>query len=156
MRCLRHCDLQRPLGNNTPHHQHIQSTVHKKKEAGLGTAWFYRLEFQSIAWDMQKGGGREGHREGGRTKLFCKQMRGNLGESKPLPPLHVCRRRCGPRRSPELQGVRLNQMIIMPVFTLRPCTSLDHSGEKAPSLLSERHLHVSLLHSLSGRWHFQV
>lgn len=106
MRCLRHCDLKQPLENNTPHHQHIQSTVHKKKkkEAGLGTAWFYRLEFQSIAWDMQEGGVREGRREGGRTKLFCKQMRGNLGESESLPPLHARRRWCGPRRRPELQA----------------------------------------------------
>lgn len=31
---IRHCDLKRPLGNNTPHHQHIQSTLQKKKKRG--------------------------------------------------------------------------------------------------------------------------
>lgn len=151
MHCLPPSDLKWPGRNNTPHHRHIQSTIHR--QAGLCTAWSYRLGFQSIAWDMRE---REGEWEGGWSCSESKWEEIWVNPSlfsSPYWPLSVW-----PRRGSELQGGRVNQMIITPIFILRPCAfscPTDSQWRNEPQSIVWG-APVFLLHFLQSQWHFPV
>lgn len=137
MHCLPPSDLKWPGRNNTPHHQHIQSTIHRK--AGLCTAWSYRLGFQSIAWDMRE---REGEWEGGWSCSESKWEEIWVNPSlfsSPYWPLSVW-----PQRGLWATGWQgksddnhANFLFCGHVLSPVPLT---HSGEMSPSPLSEGHL----------------
>lgn len=83
------------------------------RKAGLCTTWSQRLEFQSIAWDMR---GAEGWASG-RGQVCSENKWEKFGWIHVS--LYIGRCQNDSQRCSELQGGRLNQMIITPILALR-------------------------------------
>lgn len=133
MHCLPPSDLKRLERNNTPHHQHIQSTIHRKAGIGHSLILPFRVSINCVRYESV---GRESGRE---DEAVLKANERKFGWIQASTPLRIGHCHYGPRQGSELQGSRVNQMIFTPVFTLEPCAfscpTDSVSRNKLPSIV---------------------
>lgn len=114
MHCLPPSDLEWPERNNTPHHQHIQSTIHRKAGIGHSLILPFRVSINCVRYERA---GRESGRE---DEAVLKANERKFGGIQASTPLHIGHCQHGPRQGSELQGSRVNQTMFTPIFTLEP------------------------------------